>query len=56
MVSAYFVCGFTGNALPMIGVGVIATFIELTVASMIFAATIAAFAIVAFVFGLKYLQ
>jgi hypothetical protein len=30
-VSAYFVCGFTGNALPVIGAGVIATFIELTV-------------------------
>jgi hypothetical protein len=40
VVSAYFVCGFTGNAVPVIGVGVIAT--------------IAVFAIVAFAFGLRY--
>jgi len=52
--SAYFVCCFTGNAVPVIGVGVIATFAGLTLASAAFAATIALFAVAALVFGLKY--
>jgi uncharacterized membrane protein len=54
VVSAYFVCGFTGNAVPVIGVGVIGTFAGSAIASLVFAATIVVFALVAFVFGLKY--
>jgi MFS family permease len=54
VVSAYFVCGFTGNAVPVIGVGVGATFAGATTASLVFAATIAGFAVVAFLFGLRY--
>jgi hypothetical protein len=54
VVSSYFVCGFSGNALPVIGVGVISTYADAITASLIFAAMIAIFAVVAFVFGLKY--
>lgn len=54
VVSAYFICCFLGNALPVIGIGVLSTVISSTVASLVFAATIAVFAAVALVFGLKY--
>lgn len=54
VVSAYFICCFLGNALPVIGIGVLSTLTSLTVASLVFAATIAAFAVVALTFGLKY--
>src|SRR5438309_4885752 len=53
VVSSYFICGFSGNALPVIGVGVISTLASATAASMTFAATISAFALVALVFGIK---
>ncbi|UFW46948.1 MULTISPECIES: MFS transporter [Bradyrhizobium] len=54
VVSAYFICCFLGNALPVIGIGVLSTLTSLTVASLVFAATIAAFAVIALIFGLKY--
>ncbi|MDA9431526.1 major facilitator transporter [Bradyrhizobium sp. CCBAU 51627] len=54
VVSAYFICCFLGNALPVIGIGVLSTLISSTVASLVFATTIAVFAIVAVAFGLKY--
>lgn len=54
VVSAYFICCFLGNALPVIGIGVLSTVISSTVASLVFATTIAVFAAVALVFGLKY--
>lgn len=54
VVSAYFICCFLGNALPVIGIGVLSTVTSMTVASLVFAATIAAFAVVALMFGLKY--
>ncbi|QQO22986.1 MFS transporter [Bradyrhizobium diazoefficiens] len=54
VVSAYFICCFLGNALPVIGIGVLSTVINSTVASLVFATTIAVFAVVALVFGLKY--
>lgn len=54
VVSAYFICCFLGNALPVIGIGVLSTLTSLTVASLVFAATIAVFAVVALMFGLKY--
>jgi hypothetical protein len=54
VVSAYLICVFSGNALPVIGVGVISTFASPTVASMAFAATIAAFALIALAFGSRY--
>lgn len=54
VVSAYFICCFLGNALPVIGIGVLSTLISSTVASLVFATTIAIFAVVALMFGLKY--
>jgi hypothetical protein len=54
--SAYFVCGFSGNALPVIGVGVISTLASPTAASLAFAATISLFALLALFFGIKYPQ
>src|SRR5262249_1972784 len=37
VVSSYFVCCFTGNALPVIGVGVLSTFTNTTIADIAFA-------------------
>lgn len=54
VVSSYFVCCFTGNAVPVIGVGVIATFAGSTTASIVFAAVIALFALFALGFGIRY--
>jgi MFS family permease len=54
VVSSYFVCGFLGNAVPVIGVGVISAVASPTVASLAFALTISAFALVAIFFGIKY--
>lgn len=53
LVSAYFICCFLGNALPVIGIGVLSTLISSAVAGLVFATTIAVFAVVALVFGLK---
>jgi len=50
LVSAYFICGFAGNALPVIGVGVVSTLAGPVAASLAFAVTIAIFAIVALAF------
>jgi hypothetical protein len=54
VVSSYFVCCFVGNALPVIGVGVLWSFTSMTVANIAFACMIAAFAVVALIFGLAY--
>jgi hypothetical protein len=54
VVSTYLVAGFAGNALPVIGVGVISNLANSTLASLIFAATIVAFAVAAFVIGVKF--
>ena len=56
VVSSYFVCAFIGNALPVIGVGVISTLASPTTASLLFALTISVFAVVALFFGIKYRQ
>lgn len=56
VVSSYFVCAFAGNALPVIGVGVISTIASSTAASLLFATTISVFALVALLFGAKYLR
>jgi hypothetical protein len=56
VVSSHFVCGFSGNALPVVGVGVISTLASATTASLAFAATISLFALVALVFGIRYPQ
>jgi MFS family permease len=54
VVSSYFVCAFVGNAVPVIGVGVISTLASSTAASLTFAITIGVFAMVAIFFGVKY--
>jgi nitrate/nitrite transporter NarK len=54
VVSGYFVCCFTGNALPVIGVGVLSSFTDMTVADIAFSCMIAGFAVVALIFGLTY--
>jgi MFS family permease len=55
MVSTYFVAGFAGNALPVIGVGVISTLASALIASIVFAVTIAVFAAVALIIAWRYL-
>jgi hypothetical protein len=55
IVSSYLICAFAGNALPVIGVGVISTFAGPIAASLAFAATIAVFALTALYFGARYL-
>ena len=55
IVSSYLICAFAGNALPVIGVGVISTFAGPVTASLAFAATIVIFAATALYFGTRYL-
>jgi hypothetical protein len=54
VVSSYFLCGFSGNALPVIGIGVLATLASSNTASIAFAAMLILFALIALVFGVKY--
>jgi hypothetical protein len=51
----YVFCCFAGNALPVIGVGVISTVAGATAASLAFAVAIGGFALVALVSGIRYL-
>lgn len=53
VVSSFFICCFIGNAVPVIGVGVITAYSNMTLASAIFAGMIALFAVVAFIFGVR---
>jgi predicted MFS family arabinose efflux permease len=53
VVSSYMICVFCGNALPVIGIGVLATFASPAVASLAFAALIIVFAVGALIFGAK---
>ncbi|WP_249158675.1 MFS transporter [Bradyrhizobium tropiciagri] len=52
--STYFVCCFIGNAVPVIGVGVLSSLTNTTVADIAFSGMIAAFAVIALVFGTIY--
>jgi MFS family permease len=47
IVSSYFICGFSGNALPVIGIGAISMVARTVVADTIFAGLIIAFAAIA---------
>ena len=51
--SAYYLCGFAGNALPVIGVGVVTALAGAVAGSAAFAILIAVFAIVALILELK---
>jgi hypothetical protein len=55
VVSSYLMAGFSGNSLPIIGVGIISSLSGPMVASLVFAGTIAAFALIALVTGIKYI-
>ncbi|WP_024517919.1 MFS transporter [Bradyrhizobium sp. Tv2a-2] len=53
LVSSYLICAFIGNALPVIGVGVVSTLAGPVTASLAFAVTIAIFALVALAFDMR---
>jgi MFS family permease len=54
VVSVFFICCFCGNALPVIGIGIISTLAGAITASLAFAAMIALFSLAALGFGLNY--
>lgn len=54
VVSAFFICCFCGNALPVIGIGIISTSAGRIAASLAFAVMIAVFSLTALVFGQRY--
>jgi MFS family permease len=54
VVSSYFVCCFIGNALPIIGVGIISAYAGMPIASSIFAGMIAVFAVGALIFSIRH--
>ncbi|TIV92169.1 MAG: MFS transporter, partial [Mesorhizobium sp.] len=54
VVSAFFICCFCGNALPVIGIGVLSSLTNATVASLAFAGMITIFSLVALGFGARY--
>ncbi|RWE77407.1 MAG: MFS transporter [Mesorhizobium sp.] len=54
VVSVFFICCFCGNALPVIGIGVLSSLANATVASLAFAGMIIVFSLVALGFGAKY--
>ncbi|WP_214469793.1 MFS transporter [Mesorhizobium sp. dw_380] len=54
VVSSFFICCFVGNALPVIGIGIVSTYASPVAASLAFAGMIVVFALVALAFGLKY--
>ncbi|WP_245487729.1 hypothetical protein [Mesorhizobium sp. M4A.F.Ca.ET.022.05.2.1] len=54
VVSAFFICCFSGNALPVIGIGILSSWTSATAASLAFAGMITVFALVALGFGARY--
>jgi hypothetical protein len=54
VISSYLLCCYVGNALPVVGVGVISKLATPVIASSTFAITIAAFAVAALIAGSKY--
>jgi MFS family permease len=54
VVSSYYVAGFAGNSLPIIGVGVLSSALGSLAAGAIFALTIGAFAVAALVVGARH--
>jgi hypothetical protein len=54
VVSTYFVTGFVGNSLPVVGVGAIESFATPLIASTSFACMIAILAVVGLIIGTKY--
>lgn len=54
VVSSHFVCYFTGNAVPVVGIGVLSAVANSTIASIAFAGMLVIFALTAFFFRIKY--
>ena len=54
VVSDFLICCFCGNALPVIGIGIVSTLAGPITASLAFALMIVAFSLVAAGFGLNY--
>jgi hypothetical protein len=54
IVSNYFVWVFCGNAIPVIGIGVLSKLASSITANTVFAAMIIAFALLALFFGSRY--
>lgn len=54
VVSSFFICCFVGNALPVIGIGIVSTYANPIAASLAFAGMIIVFALVALAFGQKH--
>ena len=54
VVSAYFICGFVGNALPIIGVGVLSQTLGARTADMVFAGVVSVVAVAALAAGLAF--
>jgi len=54
VVSAFFICCFCGNALPVIGIGILSSLANATTASLAFAGMITVFSLVALGFGARY--
>lgn len=54
VVSSYFLCCFIGNAVPVIGVGVLSSLASRAIADIAFACMVAAFAAIALIIGIIY--
>ncbi|WP_407150590.1 MFS transporter [Bradyrhizobium sp. ORS 86] len=54
VVSSYFICCFVGNALPVIGIGVLSSLTSSATADVAFSGMIAAFALIALIFALLH--
>jgi len=54
VVSSYFICCFVGNALPVIGIGVLSSLTSSATADIAFSGMIAAFALIALIFELLH--
>ena len=54
VVSSYYLAGFVGNSLPVIGVGVLSSLVGSVAAGATFAITIGAFAVIALIVGGRY--
>jgi MFS family permease len=54
VVSAFFICCFCGNALPVIGIGLLSSWTSAATASLAFAGMITLFSLIALGFGAKY--
>jgi MFS family permease len=54
VISSYMLAGFAGNSIPIIGVGVLTSLTNPIIASIVFACTVALFAIAALIIGVKF--